>query len=365
MKKIVLLISVFLLLLAFVICLGGCGIGTNPPEVPDYNADIEVVLPEDIVLDNFVPKEEETYYTSPGFALWMEVKGAYFEVDYFYLDGAKRVYDDLYLYEDDYFFMLTDDMKGWYASLGDSTDTQYAEEEKEGGEEFHINIKKSGIYKVIFDTETLKFDLEFLGEIDTPRYQTMKNCSVYSVASEWVEMQENPENSDEYYIGNFAVEAGEFISFFNRVHTSNYKVTLESSCENKLASVRDAIVTVNVGGNYNIYVNKKTYVVRLELLNAETATYSCVYYDGSEFHELAPYDASVPYVFRQRLEVTTKYTTSVPDFHTKNYKTYDLTTLASEYLMKGNYDCYFKEIGTYDIIINLKTFEITVELLPQ
>ncbi|MBR2612379.1 MAG: hypothetical protein IKC72_04845 [Clostridia bacterium] len=365
MKKMVLLFSAALLLLCGVMCLGGCGTGVNPPELPDYNADIEIVLPEDIMIEHFVPKEEETYYTSPGFALWLEIKGAFFEMDYFYLDGAKRVYDDLYLYEDDYFYMLTDDMKGWYASLGDSTDTQYAEEEKEVGEDIQINIKKSGIYKIIFDTETLKFDLEFLGEIDTPRYQTMKNCSVYSASTEWVEMQENPDNPDEYYIESFAIEAGKFVSFFDRTHTSNYKVTAEESCNNKLASARDAVVTVNVGGNYNIYVNKKTYVVRLELLNPESATYSCVYYDGSEFHELTPYDVSVPYVFRQRVEVTTNYTTSLPDFHTKNYRTYDLTVLASEHLIRGTNECFFKEIGTYDIIINLKTFEISVELVAD
>ena len=31
-------------------------------------------------------------------------------VNYFSLDGSKRVYDNLYLYEDDYFYMLSDDM---------------------------------------------------------------------------------------------------------------------------------------------------------------------------------------------------------------------------------------------------------------
>ena len=139
-------------------------------------------------------------------------------------------------------------------------------------------------------------------------------------------------------------------------------VAVDESINNKLASARKTIVTVNVGGLYNVYINKKTYVVRLELLNPDTATYSCVYYDGTDFITLQPYESDVPYVFRQRIVVTTQYTTRIPDFHTAKYRTYDLTVVDTMNVLMSN---YFKQPGTYDVIVNLKTFEITAELLPE
>lgn len=70
-------------------------------------------------------------------------------------------------------------------------------------------------------------------------------------------MSVNPDNDDEFVISNFSIGAGEFVSFYNNVHVSNYKVTLDESINNKLASARKTIVTVNVGGLYNVYINKK------------------------------------------------------------------------------------------------------------
>ncbi len=281
-------------------------------------------------------------------------------MDYFSIEGDKRVYDNLYLYVDDYFYIITDDYKDLYASLGDTTDLEYAEEEKEQGEDIQINVKKAGIYKLTFDVKTLKFDMEYKAEITTPVYYTIKNCSIYSLATSWVEMSVNPLNEDEFVINNFSVTAGKDISFYNNIHISNYKVTLDDNTNNKYGSARKAFVTINVGGNYDIYINRKTYVVRLELLNPETASYSCVYYDGNDFITLQPYEMDVPYVFRHRITVDTKYT-NVPDFHTENYRTYDLTIVPSN-LLVGR---YIKEVGEYELTINLKTFEISVVKLPE
>lgn len=74
------------------------------------------------------------------------------------------------------------------------------------------------------------------------------------------------------------------------------------------------------------------------------------------------YESDVPYVFRQRIVVTTQYTTRIPDFHTAKYRTYDLTVVDTMNVLMSN---YFKQPGTYDVIVNLKTFEITAELLPE
>ena len=343
----------------------GCGMGAGST-TPDYNADIQVVAPESIPHENFVAEEDKTYYTSDELQLSMEVNGVFFTLNYFYLDGNKRVYDNLYLYEDDYFYMLTGNYKHLYASLGDSTDTQYAEEEKEQGEDIQINVKKSGIYKLIFDVDTLKFDVEYKSEIQTPVYYPIKNCQIYSVATEWVDMSVNPANADEFVINDFHIGVNEFISFQDRTHTSMYKVTVDESQNEKYGSYKHPSLVVNVGGRYNIYVNAKTYVVRFELLNPDTASYSCVYYDGKDFIELEPYEADTPYIFRQRIVVDTNYTTSLPKFHTAKYRTYALTVVdTTDVLMSSGKNYYFKKMGTYDIIVNLKTFEITAELLPE
>ena len=366
MKKKFVCFIVTLLVVINGITLVGCDGGTGEPKIPDYNADIQIVAPENIETEHFVVEENTTYYTSPGFSLWMEVNGEFMKMNYFSIDGDKRVYDNLYFYVDDYFYIVTDDYDDLYASLGDSADLEYAEEEKEQGYDIQINVKKEGIYKLTFDVKTLKFDMEYKSEITTPVYYTIKNCSIYSLATSWVEMSLNPNNNDEFVINNFSVDAGKIISFYSNLHISNYKVTLDDSINNKLASARKSDVSVNVGGNYNIYINRKTYVVRMELINPDTATYSCVYYDGTDFITLEPYDISVPYIFRQRIVVTTQYTTDLPKFHTKNYKTYDFTVVDdTDVLMGSGKNYYFKHPGTYDVIINLKTFEITAELLPE
>lgn len=344
----------------------GCNAQTDNSALPDYNADIEAVAPENITIEHFVAKEDTAYYTSPGLSLWMEVNGAFLEMDYFSLDGDKRIYDNLYFYEKDYFYIVTDDYKDLYASLGDSADTEYAEEEKQDGYDVQINVKKAGIYKLIFDTKSLTFDMEYKSEIETPKYYTIKKCQIYSKATKWVQMSVNPANADEFVIHNFNIGVNEFISFQDNTHTSLYKTTLDESCNEKYGSYQYPSTVINVGGNYNVYINAKTYVVRLELLNPDTATYSCVYYDGVDFIELEPYEADVPYIFRQRIVVDTKYTTSVPKFHTAKYKTYTLTVVdTTDVFIGSGRNYYFKNMGTYDVIINLKTFEITAELLPE
>lgn len=337
-----------------------CDFKAGNGQPPNYNENIQIVAPENITNKDLILEEGETYYTSNELSLWMEVNGHFLEMDYFYLDGNKRVYDNMYFYERDYFYMLTDDLRDIYASLSDASDSEYAEEEKESGYDIQINIKKEGIYKLIFDVDTLKFDLEYKAEIQTPVYYTMKNCSIYSKATQWVNMSVNPDNQEEFVIKNFYIDACEYIGFYNSVHTSNYKVTLDESCNETYADSDGALVSVNIGGNYDIYVNSKTYVVRLELLNPDTATYTCVYYNGSDFVELQPYEVAVPYIFRMNFTVEKKYR-SVPDFHTLGYRTYKLKVLPADFLMND----MFIETGEYVLIINLKTFEIGVEVLPS
>ncbi|MBQ8882692.1 MAG: hypothetical protein IJY70_04815, partial [Clostridia bacterium] len=123
-----------------------------------------------------------------------------------------------------------------------------------------------------------------------------------------------------------------------------------------------SMVYMNMGGSYDSYINKKTYVVRIVLREPDTATYGCIYYDypADEFYTLQPIEQDVPYIFHQNF-VTEETLIRVPDFYTINYRGYDLTIEESPLLVNG----YFKNPGSYKIIVNLKTFTISVEQLPQ
>lgn len=369
MKKFLLCISVCLLIAVSIFMLAGCefpGTGGGSGQIPDYNADIEEVAPENITVEHFEPQEGETYYTSKGLSLMVSVNGAFLSLDYFSVEGSLRVYDNLYFYEKDYFYAITDDYRDIYAALDDSCNPEYAEVEREQGYDIQVNIKKDGKYKLTFDTETLKFNLQFKEEITEPVYYTIKDCSIYTLATNWVEMSLNPENSEEFVIRNFSVNEDDIISFYSNLHTSNYNITLHEDCNGRYAS-DDArhMAFINVGGRYDIYINRKTYQVRMELLNPDTASYSCIYYDGSDFIELEPYDDSTPYVFRHRFTVDRKYTTNIPHFYSLCYNEYSFSYADSPLIITNGDYHYFKDIGTYDIIINLKTFEIRIELLPE
>lgn len=52
-------------------------------------------------------------------------------------------------------------------------------------------------------------------------YYTIKNCSIYSEATKWVEMSVNPTNEDEFVINSFSIGAGDCVCFFNNIHVSN------------------------------------------------------------------------------------------------------------------------------------------------
>ena len=84
MKKKFLALAVALFTLTSGLFLVGCGdFGSGTPENKNYNADIQAVTPDSIDAEHFVADENTTYYTSPGFSLWMEVNGEFLKMDYF------------------------------------------------------------------------------------------------------------------------------------------------------------------------------------------------------------------------------------------------------------------------------------------
>ena len=57
------------------------------------------------------------------------------------------------------------------------------------------------------------------------------------------------------------------------------------------------LIHFSVGGNYNIFLNRKNYSVRLELNNPETASYCCYYVFSDNDPILLTKDNEHPYIF--------------------------------------------------------------------
>ena len=130
----------------------------------------------------------------------------------------------------------------------------------------------------------------------------------------------------------------------------------------------DTSVTFNLSGEFNVYVNKKTYEIRVEVSDPSKLIYDCLTYFNGEFVTLSPKDPAVPYVFEYEYEATSDIggygvvSDDVPDFYTKSYKKYELTVEESNLLgesSKGEY--YFKKKGHYVLTIDLLNLTLKVE----
>ena len=87
-------------------------------------------------------------------------------------------------------------------------------------------------------------------------------------------------------------------------------------------------------------------------------------YNGNDFINLSLDDQNIPYIFTLQYEVDTAYT-SVPKFYNTHYTQYKLSLATSPNIVGSGESYYFKTAGTYKLTINLITFEITAELLPE
>ena len=263
-------------------CLGGkTDDGIVGPKI-DNSTDLQTPTEEESAeLD-----DTKTYYNSKYLNLVTEINGSYRIDRPFTLDEndeSKRIYDNLYLYEDDLFYMTTSDNKYMWCTLSDAKDKAYVVTAYDDGEAYQIDVLKSGIYCLIFDTKSKSFDVEYKSEITTPVYETITGCEIYDVAQKWTPMTKS---GDEFSIENYYVEQGKAVSFFNLVHTSHYKTTLEADvagkyvCKTGTKAVSE--VWFMIGGTYNIYLNAKTYVVRVELVSADENGYAAkIFYDAN------------------------------------------------------------------------------------
>ncbi len=329
----------------------------------DYNSDITVVLPEDVTVDHFTPAPDTEYYTSDKLILSMSVHGYFMNYKIFSLEGDNRVYDEIYLYEGDYFYAVSGDMRDLYATLGDPTDTEYASEEKESGYDIQINIVKSGVYTIKFDVNAHTFDLVYKREIDTPRYYTMPSCEMW-MKSEYHPMAKNPDNPDEYCLTDVEIPAGEYLFFHDRTHVSIYHFAAADDKTDLFGNFSKSNVSVNYGGRYNVYMNSVTYTLRIEPVSPDAIRYTCQIYEDGDFITLTPYDEAAPHVIRYRMSADEK-DTRIPTFYTESYDEIVFVATEDENLDVSGSTYYLREVGTYDVILNFKTFELTVERLPE
>lgn len=371
-KKLFYFLAVLLVLISGVM-LVGCDIfadiGDNGGEIPviDNTVDLEVYTPE--VGDNL--PDGEVFYKSVSVDLVTEIHGNYRTDRPFTLDSEnenKRIYRNIYFYEDDFFQVLyykdPNDLGALFAIMSDESDSEYAEVEYDyGNNPLQITIKKQGIYDLVLDVETFGIDMVKVGDIDTPVYEQIKTCELYvhlSASNASYTPMTLDESTNEYYIEK-DVPMNASIGFFNASHTARYKMDVEASLKNTLVYRNDnnvEKVQVHVGGRYKIYFNAKTYVLRLELQNPDTASYFCQV-GWQEGKELSPVSSSTPYLFEYEFVAErNEYGVFVdlPSFYPSLGMPYDLTIVNEN----GEEIAWYVEEGTYMLRIDLKDFKLTV-----
>lgn len=370
-----------LLALLCALTLAGCDLLLNPDNGDPDNDDHLPQIDNTVDLTEHTPtadgddyyEEGETYYTSKSIDLVTEINGNYRIDRPFTLDKDdenKRIYHNIYFYEEDFFQVLyyknINDLGQLFASLSDPTDTQYAQEKKStGGNPLQINIISQGVYNLILDTKTFEIDMVKISDIgDTPVYETIKSCRLKIFSSQdIVSADMTLDNLTNDYCVTTQIPQNASIGFFSESGTSKYNVTIDYNLLDKAIywsnNNRDS-VSVHIGGTYKVYFNAKTYVLRLELQNPDTATYFCQV-EWNKNNELTPKSATEPYLFEYDFvaqgTIQDPYI-DIPGFYPERGMKYKLTIINDDgYVLS---DMYLSEDGTYKMLINLKEFTLTI-----
>ena len=367
MKKIVCLLAI----VASFICFSACSfLSGNQPKV-EYNNDNITKAEEIVSPDDIETSEDVEYYTAKDLELNVEVNGLYKAIRYFSLDPNNndlRIYDDIYLYKCDFFQMMpksdTNDIS-IYASLSDDNDREYVEEHRNSaGGDLQIDVKVEGIYKLIFDLKTLKFDIEYKGEITVPKYYAIETCTLQVKSGDQTIDKPMKLNGDTFFVGNVEIELGSTILFTAINYVSDYKFTLREETENKYAcffmtqeQYKNTYAKVLIGGKYNVSIDAKTYVASLELVSdAEDATY-CLK-QGTD--NLAA-SAAHPYVFEVSYQAE-KDVFMLPSFYNAAFKKVLFKPIDNEFLISTDDGTLFlKKAGNYKLVLNVLDLTIGVE----
>lgn len=338
----------------------------NAVDLKEYN--------EDIYKTN-----DDTYYTSNYISFIMSVKG-YYQINVpFTLDENNenlRVYDNMYFYEGDYFQLMSNDYHYIWATLKNESN-EYLSPLREQGEDIQVDVKKSGVYKIILDTKTMIMDFEYKSSIDTPYYYPFKSCEIGTLVngtSVYSEMTVNPSNNDEFMISNYQVNSGSLYTFSERFsHISMYILTIFENSKQYLSNTMfEESLVFNISGEFNIYVNKRTYEVRVEASDPSKLVYDCLTYNNGEFITLSPKDSSTPYVFEYIYEANADVggygimSDDLPSFYSKSYKKYELSVETSSLISQYNDGTYyFKKKGQYLLTIDLLNLTLKVDQITE
>ena len=329
---------------------------------------------KDDLIETKIEEEDKTYYASKYISFVREVKG-YFETDIpFTLENNNeniRIYDDLYFYEGDSFYLISSDYKYIWSSLKDEA-REDLEVLREDGEDIEVKVKRDGIYKIALDIRTMLMDVTYKGTIDVPYYYPFKDIEIGTLKNDTLEFNilDKIDNSDEFVIKDYSIEAGKFISFYSAYsHTSTYKLSINENSLNYVDKTTLASSYVfKVGGTFDIYVNNKTYEIRVVPKDPSNLKYSCIVYENS-FIDLTPKDSSMPYVFEYEYEATSDVggfglvSDDLPKFYDKGYQEYTFTVKESNLLGNNKGDYYFKHEGVY--IITVDVLNMTLEVIKK
>ena len=362
------LFTAFYLLSLSACSFGGNG-GSSGPYVPSIDNSVDL---KDYSEDKYKTSDDK-YYLSDYISFIMSVKG-YYQINIpFTLDKNNdnlRIYDDMYFYEGDYFQLMSKDYRYIWARLKNEK-TQYLTPLREQGEDIQVDVKVSGIYKIVLDITTMVMDFTYKSAIETPYYYPFEDCEIGTLVDgkvSYSSMDVNPSNSDEFVIKNYEVTSGKLYSFYNKfTHTSIYKLTVEENSKEYVSNTMfDTAVIFNFDGEFNIYVNCKTYSLRVEVSDPSILVYHCLTYKDGEFITLSPVDPEVPYVFEYEYEATSDVggygvvSDDLPKFYNKAYQEYVFTVEESSLLGSYEGSYYFKKKGFY--LITLDLFNLTLRV---
>jgi len=227
-----------------------------------------------------------------------------------------------------------------------------------------INVTQQGVYNLILDITTFEIDVEKVGDIQTPVYEQVKSCELYvhlsATNATYTEMTLNVDTNE--YCLQKEIPQNAIIGFYSASHMARYNVTLKDTANNTVVwwdFANKNRVRVHVGGTYKIYFNAKTYEVKVELQNPDTATYFCQV-EWNKGNLLTAPDSSKPYLFEHTVVAQTSVDgrTPLPKFYPELGMAYDLTIVDQDDSLIGGDE--FDESGTYKLIINLKDFTLTI-----
>ena len=298
-----------LLIPAVLFSLSACEIFSVPKEENVTEATAEEIA-------EFQDAGQGTYYVSDLYQMHSTIAGYFTYGRPYTIENDNpnvHIYNNLCLYEGDEFFIAKNKARAkgdflpnfdYCFELKEKADEEYVKVDVAEGDptcgSLFLKEGKDGEYKISFDVETKLIDIEFIKQIDTPRYDYISHCDISEIhfkKTSYKTLRENPENKDELCISDYEIPMHASVIFDNNLGCYT-RVWLSDTYFNQARTfTKRELIHFSAGGNYNVFLNRKDYTVRLELNNPETASYCCYYsLYGADFTSMTR-DTEHPYIF--------------------------------------------------------------------